>query len=504
MSLPKEPRQLLINLMYIVLTALLALNVSAEILQAFFSIDRSLDDSSQVVRHSNEQMLEAIRQEATAYPQFEPFLEKAGQLGELTDALLANLQQLRSELIDAAGGLGPDGQPARKADKDIPTRILVKEGGGAALEDQVRYTRKQMLALVEDEAQRRRLEASIPLNIPAVPAGSEKKSWAQYTFQQMPVAAVLPILRKFENDVEVAEGAILNYFLSQTGGDIVLDAYEPVIAAEQSYVIRGEEFRSEIFLGAYSSTADNIRVLVDGQPLKVEQGKAIFSARPSRVGSQSHAAVIELKDPVSGAIQRFEKNFVFEVGERSVAVSADKMNVLYVGLDNPLTISAAGVPSGQVRVQADGATLTSQGGNRYMARPDRMGAARITVSGGGLQPTTFEYRVKKIPDPVMELGGKRGGSMEAATFRAQLGIIPVMEGFDFDARCAVTGFELVRVPRGNDVQIAANNSGRFESEAIRLVRNASRGDVFYFNEVRVKCPGDTHSRELNGMIFNIK
>nr|HQU58335.1 hypothetical protein [Saprospiraceae bacterium] len=62
----------------------------------------------------------------------------------------------------------------------------------------------------------------------------------------------------------------------------------------------------------------------------------------------------------------------------------------------------------------------------------------------------------------------------------------------------------VRVPRGSDVQIADNNSGRFEAEALRLVRNASRGDVFYFNEVRVKCPGDTHSRELNGLIFNIK
>lgn len=504
MSIPKEPRQLLINLMYIVLTALLALNVSAEILQAFFSIDRSLGDSSQAVQHSNEQMLEAIRQEAEAYPQFAPYLDKAGKLRELTTALQGSLQQLRSELIEAAGGLGADGQPLRKIDKDIPTRLLVNEGRGDALQENLRLTRQHILDLVDDEAQRQLLAASIPLKIPEAPQGADHKNWAMHTFQQMPVAAVLPILRKFENDIEVSEGAVLNYFLSQTGGEIVLDAYEPVISAEQSYVIRGETFRSEIFLGAYSSTADNIRVMVDGQPLKVEQGKAIFTTRPTRAGSQQHTAEIELKDPVSGAVQRFEKTFSFEAGDRSVAVSADKMNVLYAGLDNPITISAAGVPSGQVRVNAEGAALSHLGGSRYMAHPDRPGTARITVSGGGLAPTTFDYRIKKVPDPVIELGGKRGGRMEAATFRAQLGIIPVLEGFDFDARCAVASFELVRVPRGGDIQVANNNGGRYEAEAQRIVRNATRGDVYYFNEVRVKCPGDSHSREINGMIFNIK
>ncbi len=503
MSIPKQPRQLMINLMYIVLTALLALNVSAEILQAFFSIDKSLDESSQVVQHSNEQMMEAIRQEAAAYPQFTAYLQKAEELQRRALSFRQNLEALRSAIVEAAGGLGPDGQPVRKMDKDIPTRILVNDGQGAALEQEVRQLREQLLSLVEDEQQRRLLAASIPLNIPDVPEASDKKDWAQYTFQQMPVAAVLPILRKFENDVEVAESAILNYFLSQMGTSLVLDAYVPVIAAEKSYIISGEEFRSEILLAAYSTTADNIRVSVDGRPVPVENGKAVFNTRPSGLGERTHRLLIELEDPLKDTVQRFEKTFSYLVGERSVAVSADKMNVLYAGVENPITISAAGVPSSQVRVQAEGTALSPLGGSRYMAKPDRPGDARITVSGGGLPPTAFHYRIKRVPDPVMELGRKRGGRIEAATFRAQLGIIPVLENFDFDARCTIISFELVRVPKGGDIQVARNNGGRFEAEAQRLVRNAAAGDVYYFNEIKVKCPGDTYSRELNGMIFNI-
>jgi len=503
MSIPKEPRQLMINLMYIVLTALLALNVSAEIVQAFFSLDRSLGESSQLVLSSNEQMMNAINEEAEAYSQYVPYREKAGQVHELARRLKADLSELRSAIITEAGGLDEAGQPLRKLDKDIPTRMLVYEGQGDTLASKVSRTRTEMLALIEDESARRMLTASLPLYIPEVPASSDKESWAAYTFQQMPVAAVLPIISKFENDVEVAEASILNHFLGKMNTQIVMDAYEPVIAAEKSYIIRGESFTSEIFLAAYSSTADNIRVKVDGRPIPVEGGKAVFRATASGMGERQHTAVIELEDPLTGEVDRFEKSFAYQVGERSVAVAADKMNVLYIGVENPLTISAAGVPSGDIRVRATGTNLRHRTGSSYIAEPEITGIATITVSGGWLEPSSFDYRVKKIPDPVMELGRKRGGRMPAGTFRAQLGLIPVLENFDFEARCNVASFEVVRVPKNADVQVAKSTGNRFSAEAQRLIRQAEAGDTYYFNEIKVKCPGDNYSRELNGLIFNI-
>ncbi|KGE88897.1 MAG: GldM family protein [Phaeodactylibacter xiamenensis] len=505
MSIPKDPRQLMINLMYIVLTALLALNVSAEILEAFFTIDRSLGESSAVVQYSNEQMLQAIREEAEAYEQYQPYVAKAEKLGQITGQLQEQLRQVRADIVEAAGGLDQQGIPARETDKDIPTRILINEGHGKALKTAILQARQDLLSLIENEEQRRRLEASIPLSIPALPPDATQPTWEAHTFQQMPVAAVLPILRKFENDAEVAEAAILNYFLSKMGAQIVMDAYEAVVAAPESYIIRGDTYRSEIFLSAYSSTADNIRISVDGQPLRVEGGKATFTTSPSRPGQHEHIARIELEDPVTGTVQRFERPFRFQVGEQAVAVAADKMNVLYAGVDNPVTISAAGIPSATMRVNASGTDLQPLGGSAYIARPDKPGKAVITVSGEGLAPINFEYRVKKIPDPVLEIAQKRGGTLPAGTFRAQQGIIPVLDNFDFQARCEITGFEVVRKPEQADIAVAHNSGARFAGTARRLIDAAEHGDTYYFNEVKVRCPGDTGpARELNSLIFKIR
>lgn len=495
----------MINLMYIVLTALLALNVSAEILEAFFAIDRSLGESSAVVQYSNEQMLEALRAEAEAYEQYQPYLEKAEQLDQITSQLQEHLQRVRNEIISAAGGLDDQGIPTRETDKDIPTRILINEGEGEQLNKAITEARQSMLSFIDDEDQKRRLEASIPLNVPALPAHSKHGTWEAHTFYQMPVAAVLPILRKFENDAEVAEAAILNYFLSKMGAQIVMDAYEAVVAAPKSYIIQGDTYQSEIFLSAYSSTADNIRISVDGKPLRVEGGKAIFNATPNRPGQHEYLAKIALEDPLTGTVQHFEQAFGFQVGEQSVAVAADKMNVLYAGVDNPITISAAGVPSASMRVNASGTELRHLSGSAYIAKPDQAGKAIITVYGEGLAPAEFEYRVKKIPDPVLEIARKRGGTVPAATFRAQQGIIPVLEHFDFEARCEITGFEVVRKPAGADIAVALNNGGRFRETTKRLIQAAQRGDTYYFNDVKVRCPGDKGpAREMNSLIFKIR
>ena len=137
MSIPKEPRQLMINLMYIVLTALLALNVSAELLHAFFSIDKSLNESSSLVEKSNKQLTNAINEQAEAYSQFEPFKEKAAKVRKVVADFHTYVGDLKEELVEKAGGIGKDGFPKRKSDKDITTRFLVIEKAGDQLENQI-------------------------------------------------------------------------------------------------------------------------------------------------------------------------------------------------------------------------------------------------------------------------------------------------------------------------------------------------------------------------------
>ena len=161
MSIPKEPRQLMINLMYIVLTALLALNVSAEIINAFFTMDDSLKGSNAIVNSSNEQLMKAINEQSEAYSQFQPFKMKAEEAQVLSTKLVEEVGKLRNLLIDAAGGLGKDQLPKRKTDKDITTRLLVNEGRGEALQQQIEGAREDLLNLIEDEDAKKELAIKV-------------------------------------------------------------------------------------------------------------------------------------------------------------------------------------------------------------------------------------------------------------------------------------------------------------------------------------------------------
>lgn len=495
----------MINLMYLVLTAMLALNVSAEILNAFISLDRGLQESSQIVQLSNDQLSLAIEQQADAYSQFEPYREKTREVNELVKNLSLYLGGVRDTLIEAAGGRDEHGMPKKKKNKEIATRMMVKEGRGDLLKEQVLAVRAALLATVEDAGERAALEEAIPLRIAELPADSEEKDWSTFTFNQMPVVSVLPLLTKWQNDARIAQTVLLNHFLKKTEVNTIKpDAFIPVVAAEKSYVIRGEPYKSEIFLAAYSSTADNIKMWVDDRPVVVRNGKAEFNTSTGTIGAKQHRMRVELTDPVTGEVKRFDKTFGYEVGERSVTVAAEKMNVFYVGVENPLAISAAGVPSGQIKVTASGTELEKKSNGKYVAIPSKVGEATITVSGPGLNPTTFPYRVKRIPDPIPALGNLRGGDVPSGTFRAQQGLIPILEQFDFNARCSVISYEMARKPRSGDVALATNQGARYEAATRRLVDQADHGDTYYIDRIKVKCPGDISTRELSGMIFRIK
>lgn len=505
MSIPKEPRQLMINIMYIVLTAILALNVSAEILNAFFTMDNSLSASNSLVESTNAQIRASINEQAEAYPQFSPFKDKAAQAEEITKAFFDHLSDLRNELIEGSGGLDEENMPVGKKDKDITTRLLVDEGKGDVLEQLIGNTRDQLLSLIDEEDKRAAMALSIPLKVAELPEGTDKKTWAQFNFFQMPIAAVLPILTKLQNDAKVAETALLNYFVNEISYKPTLDEYAAIVSSDKSYVIKNEEYKAEIFLGAYSTTTDNISIKVDGRSVPVRNGKAMFSVTPNDIGNKSYEAVISVLNPLTGERKNYKKTFNFEVGERSVTASADKMNVFYIGVDNPLSISAAGVPSALVEVNGEGGLrLTKKSNGKYNVRATRPGKAKVMVSGGGLVPTSFEYRVKKIPDPVVKLGRQAGGTIGKSTFTVHEGLVPHLENFDFEATCTIQGFEVARVRKGKDVQYALNQGGKFKGDAKRIVKGARQGDIYYFDKIKVRCPGDTAGRKINGLMFKIR
>jgi len=494
----------MINLMYIVLTAMLALNVSAEILNAFITMDEGIKESNQIVSKSNSALYESIAAQANAYPQFEKYEHTAKQV-RIKTALFCNyIESLKIQLIEGTGGLDEFDMPVGKKDKDFSTRFFVEAGVGNELKDSVEQTKLELLALLESEADKNQLRQKMPLNIKSVPVDSDKKDWADFTFSQMPVAAVLPLLSKFQSDAKLSATSMLSFLADKISAKPVHDEYKALIAADKSYIIKGESLNAEIFLGAYSSTTDNIMVKVNGRNVPVRNGKAIFQKETNQLGDQLLDVEISARDPRTGDVKKYKEQYKYEVGERSVTIAADKMNVLYVGVENPLSISAAGVASQEVSVSAEGLNILKQSNGKYIVKPTRPGKTKIRVSGGGLPATFFQYRIKRIPDPLAKLGNKPSGRMSVGEFQLYDRIDAHLDQFDFDAKCKVVGFEIIRVDKSGDGFVNKNSGNKYQDRSKRLVAAAKRGDQYYFEKIKAKCPGDQHSRTLNSLFFKIK
>lgn len=498
----------MINLMYLVLTALLALNVSAEVMNAFFSLDNGLKGSRTIVEKNNEVVMSNISKQAEAYntEQNRKYKENAAQALQISNEFNAYIESVRQKLFEKAGGPSKKDPTIPKdiRNKDLTTNMFINEGLGAEIEQKVLETRKKFEALVDNDANE---VASLTLGIEPIPSNSDAKNWPELKFKQMPVAACFPILGKLQSDSKSSASAVLGYCLKKVAGeDIKMDAFEPVISAPKGYVIRGDKYSAEVFLSAYSTTADNISINVNGANLPVKDGKALYETGTSATGTKKYAVKINVTNPLTKEVKTYQKEFEYEVGERSCSVQLDKMNVFYIGVDNPITVSAAGVSSNDLKVSATGVSLNKTGSSNYVVRADKPGEATITLQGGGLPATTFKYRVKRIPDPVPLLGAKhKSGAMGNGEFKAQGGIGAVLEGFDFDAKCDVVGFTCTYLAKRADPSPDVPNAGpRFGGSVAEMVQKARPGDAYFFDDIKVKCPGDALPRNLGGLSFKIR
>lgn len=510
MSIPKEPRQLMINLMYLVLTALLALNVSAEVMNAFFSLDKGMKDTGAIVDRSNEAVMKSINEQADAYKTDvnEKYRQNAIKAKEVADGFINYIEDIRKKLFDKAGGANPkvEGQPKDIRNKDITTKMFINDHLGEEIMKKIGDTRNDMLALADGDAE---VGNSLPLRVEDLPKGTNAHNWPEFKFKQMPVAAVFPILGKMQSDAKNSYSAVLNYIAKKVGGtDIKFDKFIPALSAEKSYVISGEKYAADVFLSAYSSSADNISISVNGSGVGMKDGVAHYETSTSGVGERKLSVSINVKNPLTGKTDNYQKEFKYEVGQRSVAVSLDKMNVFYIGVENPISVSAAGVSSNDVHVTGNGGGISVKpaGGGKYIVSVTTPGEASLTVAGGGASQT-FQYRVKRIPDPNPRLGGNaknKGGQMANGEFKAQGGIAALLENFDFDAKCDVVGFEVTYLPKRQDPITSQNSGARWSSQVQEYISKAKPGDSYFFDDVKCKCPGDPAARNIGGLAYKIK
>lgn len=521
MSIPKEPRQLMINIMYLVLTALLALNVSAEIFNAFDMVNDGLKTANKALDSNNDKLPQAIRDGAKKKDEFKTYADRIDVVRNLSKDGTTYIDGLVNQLIDGGGnnnGSVDDGDYAvlqngekelkGKRNYDVTTRLMVDEKKGGELKIKMLDIREKMLKLVDEKD---RATFSLPIQIDDKKwenSVNEKASWEDFTFGHMPVGATLPIFTKFINDLKSSEASILNYLAGKVGTttELVFDKYRVVSAAKQSYITKGDSYEAEIFLSAAAgNTNTGISISVGGSPLSVNSdGVAIYKASGGALGKKTYTATIRVTNPATGEVTPYTSEFSYEVGEKSVTVSASKMNVFYLGVDNPLEVSAAGVPSNQINVRTDNGSISRNNDGTYNVKVSSAGDANISVTAPGMN-STKKFRVKRIPNPEPRFSpSQAGGAMGDGQFKGQTGIFAFLDNFDFDARCEIVEYTLVRQPRREDIEVSNNQGSRFNARSQSLVSKATAGDNFLFRDIKARCPGDGAARPLGDIIVNIK
>ncbi|MCB0516044.1 MAG: gliding motility protein GldM [Chitinophagales bacterium] len=516
MSIPKEPRQQMINIMYLVLIALLALNVSNEIVNAFKMLDKGINDSSTSIDKKIDNTQKAFAKAVEKNPSGQYYLDQAEIVLKYQDEFLKYLNGLRDTINTRAGGTDTTGWVKKLDDQEVPTVLMVEQKKGDELGEKIMEYRQKYLDVFNGDkftdTDRQRFEQACLLKTDPVPADSKIKdaSWGTYTFYQMPLVSVITLLDKFKNDTKNTTAAALDILKNKVSEEeILFDSFDVAIVPNSRNLIQGETFEADVFLTASSSQSKpSISINGRGYPANAG-GRAKYTAAANSLGKQSVNVTIGYTDGFGQkktSTGKMEYSVVSPPDHVAV-VSPTKMNVFYIGVDNPVAASITGIREDQTNVSMSGGTINKQGAGSYVVRVTSPGTATINISGkkkdGSPISKAVEFRVKRIPDPVPMIGKQSGGSIKTGEFKAQQGVRAALDDFVFDAKFEVKSFEMTRAAKGQDLEIAVNQGAMFDGRSRGLIDKASPGDLFYFDKIKAVGPDGT-PRTLPSITFKIQ
>ncbi len=494
----------MINLMYVVLMAMLALNISTEVLNGFSIVEESLIRTTGNSSKQNEALYGRFAEQMKSNPQkVGEWYAKAVEVKAMSDSLYNYAQWLKTQIVREADGDKYDvTNIVNKDNLEAASHVMLAPGTGQGriLRDRINAYRKRIVAMVTDPHQRAVIESNLST---AVPRGGNilGKNWQEYMFEDMPVAGAVTLLSKLQSDIRYAEGEVLHTLASNIDlKDIRVNRLDAFVIPESRTVISGDQFSAQIVMAAVDTTQQP-EIYVGGT--KVSNGLYRFTA--GAVGEHSFGGYITMRNG-NGELIRRDFTQKYTVVAPSATVSADLMNVLYAGYDNPISVSIPGVPLNCVSASMTGGSFRSTGMGRYIARPSAVGQdVTITVSssqdGRSRQMGKFVFHVRKLPDPAayMLLGTDRfrGGGVTKAALMSAPGIKAAIDDGILDIEFRVTGFETVFFDNmGNAVPMASDGAS-FSERQKETFRKLSRNKRFYISRITAVGP-DGISRKLPG------
>ncbi len=510
MSLPKEPRQKMINIMYLVLTALLALNVSSEILNAFKTVNRSLENTNTQVNISTETIMKSLKdkttEEATKLRALEWF-PKAEKVVSTSKALYDYLGSLKIKILTLAGGSSSDPTKSFKEDNlDIVTKLLVKDGEGKKLKTLLEQYSKD-IKKIDPEIDSAFKAAFVDVANPPGRDG-KTKDWEVAYFHMVPTVAGLTILSKFQNDIKTAENKVVAYCHQKVGEvKVIFDAYAPIVGQSSGYLMPGQELEIKAGIGAYSTNSSPTITIGGSNVALGEGGFALYKTTVNGVGSHTVPVRISYFNQATGKNEVKEVNVEYTVGSPSGAsVALDEMNVLYIGWPNKVRVAASGAGDDKVSVSISGGggSISKTGAGTYIASvtaPTNDCKINVTVDG---KTSSFPFRVREIPNPVATIGGLMSGeNMTAGQIKGQGGVGAFIKDFPLDIKYTVTSFTLSADNADGDIDEAPCQGNTWSPKALGIIRGLSAGRTVTVDNIRAVGP-DNKSRKIPSLVYYIK
>ncbi len=532
---PETPRQKMINMMYIVLTAMLALNVAAEVLEAFRLVDNSLLQTLKAVDSKNALVYASFDQAYLDNPtKVEEWKKKADQVRDETQNIISYISQLKEELVTSSGSDVVNSENPYSADRfyletekgdtlevkneqdlNVPSEIMITQKKADELKTKIIAYRESLVYLVSDDDTELKQTILQELDTTDPPVdlkeGGEKKSWEVEHFEDKPLAAVLTLLSKTQIDVKNSEANLINYLYSQIdAGSFKFNKLSATVIPNSNVILQGDEYVAEVFLAAEdTTTSDQLQILINGKEYEVEDGKATFRVPANQIGEFSWGGVIKYKTP-GGITKNLQFKREYQVTKPSVTMSATRMNVFYKGLKNPIDVGGGGIPKENLQISMTNGTVTKTG-DSYVVQPndlDERGtktkvSVYANIGGNRRLIGSSDWRVKKVPDPVAQVAGKAGGSIRKERLLIEDGVMAVLEDFDFDFKYTVTEFTLEATGPGGYTNPWDSKSNRFTKEQKDQIQRLNpNSSVFITN---IKAIGDDGEvRTLNPINFKIQ
>lgn len=545
----ETPRQKMIAMMYLVLTALLALNVSKDMLEAFLVVNESMENTIEVFENKLGNLYMDFEKQYSLKPQkVGDYWEKAQKARQLSNELKNYVDHVIFDVVRQSEGkdsvkLMQDAYEMRtmrdpyNPSKDIQVPLLnmnnvatkdkydestnyfINKGKAEELKERIEKYKADMIALVPEQF-RQDIQLGLETDGDYYNADGEKQTWELHHFYHTILAASVTILNKIKAEVQTAEFDITAELLSEIDiSDFKFDKIEAKVIPTTNYVLQGNKYEAEVLVAAFDTRqtpevfvlqgAEEITVSNKDRAQKVagEQGIVKLSFPSGNVGPQKYAGVVEVVSPEG---ERIPYNFSGEyvVAPPSLTVAATKMNVFYIGVDNPVSISVPGIADANLKPSISTGTLTRdpEGKDWIVKVPQGQPKAIISVEalyqGETVPMGSKEFRVRRVPDPRAEIAGQVEGPIDKNTLLAAGAIIPVMKDFEFDLYFEVKSFRLTTIIGGDGISKRANNN-RLSDEMISMIKSARSGQKFFFENITAEGPDKT-PRSLNPITLEIK